>query len=483
MRKSIFLIATILMVSLCAYCQNVYYWTNGTKRYLTPMKNKQYVLMDVADTLDFKKSIFDCHSSFPMIRPLILSDTSFTSINRFWSIVNLCDTSEIKSLKKFVYNVSFFITQNDNEVGLSHLFYVKLYNISDTSILKQLSTIYQIDILGNNMYQPLWFTLACSNKSRGNALEMANVFYETGLFSAAEPDIMVDGLLQCVNDSLFLEQWGLYNSGQLGGTSGVDIKYCEAREITSGDENIIVAVFDDGIDLQHPDLPNVNHSCDLFNNPTGTVYGSHGTACAGIIGATANNNIGVAGVAPDCSIMSIANNFDINVDVAQRMANGISYAWRHGASVISNSWVGNGLPTGLIDGAIHDAVTQGRYGKGCVVVFASGNNNRSSVEYPSSNEDVIAVGGVDRCGYRCVRIDVNLPSCELWDNYHKGSSYGNRLSVVAPGVHIATTDRHGYPGYSFSDYMEFFFRNIFRVPTCFRGCCPNSLCGFHINHQ
>ena len=65
------------------------------------MKNKQYVLMDVADTLDFKKSIFDCHSSFPMIRPLILSDTSFTSINRFWSIVNLCDTSEIKSLKKY----------------------------------------------------------------------------------------------------------------------------------------------------------------------------------------------------------------------------------------------------------------------------------------------------------------------------------------------------------------------------------------------
>lgn len=47
------------MAALCAYCQNVYYWTNGTKRYLTPMKNKQYVLMDVADTLDFKKSIFE----------------------------------------------------------------------------------------------------------------------------------------------------------------------------------------------------------------------------------------------------------------------------------------------------------------------------------------------------------------------------------------------------------------------------------------
>ena len=63
---------------------------------------------------------------------------------------------------------------------------------------------------------------------------------------------------------------------------------------------------------------------------------------------------------------------------------------------------------------------------------------------------------MDRCGFRCVRIDVNLPSCELWDNYHPGSSYGNRLSVVAPGVHIATTDRYGYPGYSFSDYMEYF---------------------------
>jgi hypothetical protein len=413
--------------------------------------------MDASDTLDFKNNVSDCYSHTVILNPLILSDSSFARGNLFWSVVNLCDTVEIKNLKSFVYNAPFFITQNHNEVGLSHLFYVKLNSLNDTLLLKQLSASYQIDILGNNLYQPLWFTLACSNKSYGNALEMANIFYETGLFSSAEPDIMIDGLLQCVNDSLFVEQWGLYNNGQLEGVSGVDIKYCEAREITSGDENIIVAVLDDGVDLQHPDLPNVNRSYDLLNNPYGTVYGSHGTACAGIIGASANNNIGVAGVAPECSIMSIANNFNLNVDVVQRIANGISYAWRHGASVISNSWVGNDLPTSQINAAIHDAVSLGRNGKGTVVVFASGNNNRSSVEYPSSNEEVIAVGGVDRCGYRCIRIDVpNLPYCELWDNVHKGSSYGDRLSVVAPGVHVATTDRHGPPGYSFSDYMEYF---------------------------
>jgi hypothetical protein len=47
-----------------------------------------------------------------------------------------------------------------------------------------------VEIVGNNGFMPLWYTLSCSKNSKGNALEMANTFYETGFFSnVAEGDL------------------------------------------------------------------------------------------------------------------------------------------------------------------------------------------------------------------------------------------------------------------------------------------------------
>ena len=80
------------------------------------------------------------------------------------------------------------------------------------------------------------------------------MMYETGLFEAAEPDIMVDNLFQCTNDSLFESQWGLMNTGQYGDSVGTDIKYCFAHQLTGGDSTVIVAVLDTGIDSLHPDM-------------------------------------------------------------------------------------------------------------------------------------------------------------------------------------------------------------------------------------
>ena len=50
---------------------------------------------------------------------------------------------------------------------------------------------------------------------------------------------------------------GFKNIGQLGGTSGIDIKICDAWQLSTGN-NIIAAVVDNGINLSHPDLfPNI----------------------------------------------------------------------------------------------------------------------------------------------------------------------------------------------------------------------------------
>jgi subtilisin family serine protease len=71
-----------------------------------------------------------------------------------------------------------------------------------------------------------------------------------------------------------------------------------------------VAVIDQGVDLNHPDL--INNLMEGYD-PTGNgskgcpvwVSDKHGTTCAGIIGAIKDNGIGIAGVAPSCRIRPI----------------------------------------------------------------------------------------------------------------------------------------------------------------------------------
>ena len=115
---------------------------------------------------------------------------------------------------------------------------------------------------------------------------------------------------------------------------------------------------------------------------------------------------------------------------------------------MSDSW-GGGSPSNTIDAAINSAVTNGRNGKGCVVLFAAGNNNNNSVSYPASNPNVIAVGASSNCDAR-----KSPTSCD--GEYWWGSNYGTGLDIVAPGVKIYTTDLTGSHGYSSTDYNPTF---------------------------
>jgi subtilisin family serine protease len=211
-----------------------------------------------------------------------------------------------------------------------------------------------------------------------------------------------------------------------------------------------VAVVDQGIQLDHPDLKS-NISSISFDTATGTspsqVRGDHGTACAGIIAATrgGNNTRGVAGVAPDATLISVSDSLMLGPNAAQNLATGITWAAQNGADVISNSWGHDQLESPLIDDAIEAALTQGRGGKGCVVVFAAGNHN-GAILYPArSNPAILVVGAMSPCGQR-----KSPTSCDpepFW-----GSCFGSTLDVVAPGVLIPTTDRTGADGYDSGDY-------------------------------
>jgi subtilisin family serine protease len=198
-----------------------------------------------------------------------------------------------------------------------------------------------------------------------------------------------------------------------------------------------VAVIDQGVELNHPDLINNLMECydpTRNNSKGGPVWAldNHGTPCAGIISAKKDNGIGIAGVVPLGRIIPIHASNSSGGLTSTTVADAINWVWRNGADVLSCSW-GGGSPNTVINSSIDNATTYGRGGLGCVVVAATGNTNLSTVSYPAALSNVIAVGAMSPCGER-----KSPSSCdgEMW-----GSHYGTQLDVMAPGVLIPTTDR------------------------------------------
>jgi len=433
------------------YAQSDYYWYEGKKIPLTKLETKKYILFEGTDKNVFRNNLnrlgVELKKLEVLDKNLIKKEEGTTTSISYqqWAIIESEDQKKMNSLKSIadiIYEAPFFINDTKDEAGLTQYFYVRLNKEADLHLLSKMALLHNVDIVERNEYMPLWYTLSCNKSSSGNSLELSNIFYETGLFGASHPDMLVEFQTTCVNDSYFNKQWGLKNNGMNGWTGGIDINFCEAQAITKGSGNVIVAVFDNGIQLDHPDLTNIYRlSYDSESNSSPSrMYdsGVHGTNCAGIIGATANNSRGVAGIAPLCPIMPISNMSALTVQSVKNRANGLNFAWQNGAAVISNSWKAN-YSFSIITDAIKEAMTKGRNGLGCIVVFAAGNGNDNSpsVTYPANTDpDILVVGAISPCGER-----VNANSCDgigVWE-----SSYGQSLDIMAPGVYIPTTTING----------------------------------------
>ncbi|MBD3225217.1 MAG: S8 family serine peptidase, partial [Caldithrix sp.] len=245
----------------------------------------------------------------------------------------------------------------------------------------------------------------------------------------AMPDFIVDFEYYGNPDDMYFQyQW---NFSQ---TNDCDIDAPEAWDISTGSSDITVAVFDDGVEV-HPDLPSdrivegydavkLLPSSDDKAHVEPYKNEAHGMACAGLIAATHNSD-GVAGLAPNCKIMPIQNSgSDGAITSLDNIAAGFDYAREHGADIISNSWGGkhdiNDPPFVSLREAIENAMTLGRDGKGCVVLFASGNDSENYVKNTMATIDgVIAVGATDQDDFKT--------------DY---SNYGEELDVVAPSADL-----------------------------------------------
>lgn len=151
---------------------------------------------------------------------------------------------------------------------------------------------------------------------------------------------------------------------------------------------------------------------DYINNDThANDDEGHGTHVAGTIAQTTNNNLGVAGVAFNTTLMPVKVLDAAGSGSYQQVADGIYYATDNGAKVISMSLGGSSHST-VLENAVAYA-----YNNGVIVIAACGNSNVSSCDYPAAyNSYVIAVGATQ---YN----EIKAPY----------SNYGSSLDIVAPG--------------------------------------------------
>lgn len=457
MRKYITLLSMLIFMTVYGHAQNsgnkYYYYYKAEKQFLelntdfafvtvTGDEAKNANLFRVGEGTLKKEGLSD-----KMKQKLNLSEDFYWTEIKFGENTNSTIYNEKVAALKQSRNLQtvspYFKSANSKKIGLTNFFYVKLKTTADIALLEQYAKQTNSIIVKQDDFMSLWYVLSCTKSSDRNSLELANQFFESGLFQFAEPDLMLEDILNCVNDTYFPQQWGLRNTGQYGGTAGMDIRACDAWNLSTG-TNINVAVVDEGIQLDHPDLQTNIHSLS-YDGENGSspsiVRGDHGTACAGIIGAV-GNTAGIRGVAPNCSLMSVSNIMNTGTpNIKQKLASSINWAVQNGAHILSNSWGNNLLSSSLIDDAISNALTNGRNGLGCVVVFATGNDN-GAVQYPAnSNPNILAVGAMSPCGQR-----KSPTSCDNENTW--GSNFGVTLDVVAPGVLIPTTDRTSTNGYN-----------------------------------
>ncbi len=275
----------------------------------------------------------------------------------------------------------------------------------------------------------------------------------------AEPDRKIKNNI--FNDTEFNKQWHLKQA------NGVDINVESVwLGYTTGSQNVIVSVVDGGIDLEHPDLKQntlpggMGKSRNFVSNNFSIKANDHGTHVAGIIAATSNNELGIAGVAggdaaagkPGVVMMSCQIFETVNGEtVGGNTADAIVWGADNGAVISQNSWGytydvnGDGkLDATELEKAKNDKISASDKAavdyfianagcdengnqlpnspmKGGIVFFAAGND---AIEYgaPANYEAVIAVGAIASDGTRSTF-----------------SNFGDWLDICAPGTDIYST--------------------------------------------
>lgn len=295
-------------------------------------------------------------------------------------------------------------------------------------------------------------------------MEMEEIVFSTPNF--------VSQFLRQEAPSLRSEEWHLKNTGAGGATVGEDVRILDAWKKTTGDPRIVVAVLDDGVDVDHPNLAgNIRRNPDTnapdqigrdfflpadhpdhfnprpkkFQFPFDQMPGNdiHGTPCAGIVAALGKNG-GSVGAAPGCRILPVKVFHADDLAPGESVADAIRYAAIN-ADILSCSWSSGINPD--IEQALADAGQLGRGGRGAAIFCAAGNGNGSPVSFPARDPNAIAVGASTDQGRRASYSNVGPQLA-----FVAPSSGGTRgifttdVSLANRGFNVGKADEGGADG-------------------------------------
>jgi subtilisin family serine protease len=336
---------------------------------------------------------------------------------------------------------------------------------------------------------PNTFVFQLTADSKENPLKITNRLISRSEILTAEPNIIVRQESHYrPKDPLYSKQWHLNHSGGQDLATGAHVFAEQAWDITRGSRSIVVAVMDDAVDLSHPDFqglgkivaPRDFKGRDFDPDPD-DLGEDHGTSCAGVAVAE-ENGFGTVGAAPGCALMPLRTTGFLDDQTIEDL---FGWAVDRGASVISCSWGPSAVyyPLSLRQrAAITRAATEGRNGKGCVIVFAAGNANRptnGTINESGWRNNAIS-GSTSWLGGFTVHPDVIAVSASTSLNKKAAySNWGAEISVCAPsnnappgmglpgigyvatppevrtavrGLGIVTSDRRGSEGYDTGDF-------------------------------
>ncbi len=268
----------------------------------------------------------------------------------------------------------------------------------------------------------------------------------------AEPNYLYQASI-IPSDTFFNNQWYLQK-----------IKATEAWDTVRESPNVVIAILDSGVQINHPDLksniwlnkkeiPNNNidddkngfiddiNGWDFVNNvldpapkfKTGFLEDGilHGTIIAGITAASGNNAAGVVGITWKAKIMPLKILDDKGEGSASKVIKAIDYAIANGANIINLSFVGFGYSKGL-----DDAVKRA-YDAGLIVVAAGGNEVGQGDGYYLDETPMYPVCLDGANGENRV---IGVAATDAMDQKAAFSSFGNKcIDIAAPGVSMFST--------------------------------------------
>ena len=373
--------------------------------------------------------------------------------------------------------INYYKTTTGKHLGVDNTLIVAFKNLSAQLYIEKEFSLTLLEQLSSHMF-------LYKIKDKDNTLHTTNLLSALPSVKFAQPNFIKQKKSR-TRDPHFNASWHLDNN-----RGGVNVQ--EAWDTGAKGEGVIVAVYDEGIDITHEDLRANILGYGNFNNNDGRIdivspttrisnklhnapapapkptadgrekYIWHGTSCAGLIAAVGDNYVGSVGVAPKAKLLAIRYASDTKDDIKAFKAMS-----RKGAAIISNSW-----GTYHIEDAFNEILKEvsitGRNGKGVLIFFAAGNDGCNMDEFYYTKAD-----GSNACltpsQYQNYQIEdkgaiqdesespyvISIAASTQNNRIASYSNYGSSIDFTAPGsqpASIVTTDATGRDGSAYGSY-------------------------------